>query len=177
MEVESAVETVLSRGPCPSFSELAARYLEEYLQKIRVGVERLDDDQIWWRSAAGANSVGNLMLHLHGNLSLWVLASLGGRDFERDRAGEFRAERTHSRDELLARLDSTVTQCCQVIRSIGEEDFARTLDVQGYSCDILGALFHAVEHMSYHTGQILWIVKHQTIESQPLELYPRHRDE
>ena len=177
MEIEPAVRTVLSRGRCDGFPELAARYLEEYLQKIQVAVARLDEEQTWWRPAAGANSVGNLLLHLHGNLSLWVLAGLGGRDFERDRTGEFTADRTHRRDELLALLEFTIAESCRVARSIEPADFPRFLDIQGYECDVLGAFFHAVEHMSYHTGQILWIVKRLTVESEPLELYPRHREE
>ncbi|MDH3743832.1 MAG: DUF1572 domain-containing protein [Acidobacteriota bacterium] len=177
MEVEPLVRTVLSRGRCDSFPELAARYLEEYLQKIQVTVNRLDEEQVWWRPAAGASSVGNLLLHLHGNLSLWILSSLGERDFDRDRAGEFSADRSHRRDELGELLESTVAESCKVVRSIDPADFHRPLSIQGYSCDVLGALFHAVEHMSYHTGQILWIVKRQTIETDPLDLYPRHRGE
>lgn len=84
MEVEPAVRTDLSHGCSEGFPELAARYLEDYLQKIQLTVSRLDEEQLWWRGTAGANSVGNLLLHLHGNLSLWVLAGLGGKDFDRE---------------------------------------------------------------------------------------------
>ena len=80
------VRTALSHGPCPSFPKLAARYLEEYLEKIRRAVDLLDDDQVWWRPAPDSNSIGNLLLHLAGNLSLWLRAGLGGDAFERDRA-------------------------------------------------------------------------------------------
>lgn len=177
MPTEPLIETALSRGRCDAFPELAARYLEEYLQKIQLAVNRLDEEQTWWRPAEGANSVGNLLLHLHGNLSLWILAGLGQEHFERDRAGEFNADCTHRPQELLEQLEATVARCCRVVRATEPAELSLPLDIQGYQCDVLGALFHAVEHMSYHTGQILWVVKRLTIDSRPLELYPRHRGE
>jgi uncharacterized damage-inducible protein DinB len=177
MSSPAPVRTALLRGSTESFQELSARYLEEYLEKIQIAVERLDEDQIWWRPAAGSNSVANLLLHLHGNLSLWVLKTLGGQPFERRRSEEFSADRTYRRKEMMDQLAQTVGRCADVIRSISTDDLARRIEVQDYNGNVLGGLFHAAEHMSYHTGQILWITKLQTLESEPLELYPQHRGE
>jgi len=171
--------TALSRGPAGTFPELAARYLEEYLDKIRLSVERLDGDELWWRPAPRTNSAGNLLLHLAGNLSLWILAGLGGRPYQRDRAGELAArggDGAPRGDELLARLARVVEACRQVLEGLEEADLAVQVDVQGYRVDRLGALFHAVEHMGYHTGQIVWIVK-QLHPEDGLEFYPRHAGE
>src|ERR1051326_3485451 len=99
-----AVATALSRGRVSSFTELAARHLEEYLAKIAFAVERLPEERLWWRPSEGSNAAGNLLLHLCGNLSLWLLASVGGEPFVRDRAGEFAARGGADRRELLARL-------------------------------------------------------------------------
>lgn len=172
--------TALSRGPAGALPELAARYLEEYLDKIRIAVERLDeppqDESLWWRPAPGTNSVGNLLLHLAGNLSLWILAGVGGREYERDRAGEFAAEGGAGAEELLGRLGEVVAECRQVLEGLEGQDLAEELDIQSYRVDRLSAVFHAVEHMSYHTGQIVWIVK-QLRSDDPLEFYPRHAGE
>jgi uncharacterized damage-inducible protein DinB len=169
--------TALSRGRCPSLLELAPRYLEEYLEKIGRSVERLEEEQVWWRPLAGTNSIGNLLLHLRGNLSLWILEGIGGRPFERDRHGELNADRTHQRDELLRLLTDVVTDCREVLSGLEPGDLERPLDIQGYETDTLGALFHAVEHMSYHTGQIVFIVKQLTFSEGSFEFYPQHRDE
>lgn len=169
--------TALSRGPAGSLPELAARYLEEYLDKIRLAVERLSEDQIWWRPAPGTNSAGNLILHLCGNLSLWLLAGVGGRPFERHRAEELSADRTHGKAELLARLEEVVAACRGVLAAVEPADLERPAAIQGYETELLDAVFHAVEHMSYHTGQIVWIAKELGAGKEPLEFYPRHRGE
>lgn len=169
--------TALSRGPAGSFPELAARYLEEYLAKIRLAVARLDGEQLWWRPAEGTNSAGNLLLHLAGNLSLWILAGVGGRPYERDRSGEFTADRSHGEAELLGRLEEVVAACRGVLGALTPEDLERRTELQGYETDLLGAVFHAVEHMSYHTGQIVWIVKELQAGEGRLEYYPRHAGE
>lgn len=169
--------TALSRGPAGSLPELAARYLEEYLDKIRLAVERLSEDELWWRPAPGTNSAGNLVLHLCGNLSLWVLAGVGGRPFERHRAEEFSADRSHGRTELLALLEEVVAACRGVLAALGPEDLERPVSIQTYDVALLDAVVHALEHMSYHTGQIVWIAKELGAGREPLEFYPRHRAE
>jgi uncharacterized damage-inducible protein DinB len=166
--------TALSRGRARALPELAGRYLEEYLDKIRLAVERLSEDEVWWRPAPGTNSAGNLILHLCGNLSLWLLAGVGGRPFERRRAEEFNAERSHGKAELLARLDEVVAACRGVLAAIEPGDLDRPASIQGYDTDLLGAVLHAVEHMSYHTGQIVWIAKELEAGPDRLEFYPRH---
>ncbi len=168
--------TALSLPPTTSFTELAARYLEEYREKIELGTRPLDFDQLWWRPASSGNSVANLLLHLRGNLSLWILNGLGGESFERDRSGEFRAERSADRVELMAALDRVVEAASSVVRALPPEVMTRRYTVQRYDVSGLEILFHAVEHMSYHTGQILYISK-QLRSDAGLEFYPQHRGE
>ena len=171
------VRTALSRGPCPSFPRLAARHLEEYLEKIRRAVEPLDFDQVWWRPAADSNSIGNLLLHLAGNLSLWLRAGLGGDPYERDRAAEFAADRSHDAGEMMRDLAAVVARCREILEALDGEPLDRPVEVQGYRSDVLGVAFHAVEHMSYHTGQILTLAKQLRGAGHGLEFYPQHRGE
>ncbi len=65
-----------------------------------------------------------------------------------------------------------------MLRRLPEADLARPLRIQGYDTDILAAVFHAVEHMSYHTGQVLYLLKQSLPpETERVELYPQHRGE
>lgn len=169
--------TALGRGPSDSWQQLLSRYLDEYIQKINLAVARLTDDQIWWRPHENALSVGNLLLHLHGNLSLWILQSFGGVEFDRDRAGEFRADRSHTKQELLDQLFGTVSECRLVVEGLSDEVIGSALAIQTYDTDVRSALFHAVEHMSYHTGQILYIAKALTSAESPFDFYPQHQGE
>jgi len=167
----------LRRGARP-FVALAAAYLVEYMDKIRLAVGHLDDDALWWRPAPGTNSAGNLLIHLAGNLSLWVLQGVGGRPYPRDRAGEFAADRSAGGEQLLGRLGRVVEECVEVVEGLGPDDLARPVALQGYEVDVLAALFHAVEHMSYHTGQLVWIGKqHALAAGEGFELYPQHAGE
>ncbi len=160
-----------------SFQRASAHYLEQYLNKIRYCVALLDEDEVWRRPVAGSNSIGNLLLHLAGNLSLWVLDSLGGEHHLRQRSLEFSAERTLDKTELVARLAEVVERCCEVTAGLTENQLAHELSIQGYSTDGRGALFHAVEHMSYHTGQIVYWTKVMTAGRAEIEFYPQHRRE
>ncbi|KAB2950316.1 MAG: DUF1572 domain-containing protein, partial [Thermoanaerobaculia bacterium] len=81
----------------------ADRYWTEYMGKIAAAVEPLGEEQVWWRADERSNSIGNLLVHLVGNLSQWVLAGLGGEPYERRRDAEFAARGGASKAELLAR--------------------------------------------------------------------------
>ena len=164
-------QTALSQGRA-TFPELSARYLKEYLDKIRLAVAGFDEDGIWWRPAPGTNSAGNLMLHLSGNLTLWILVAVAGERHERRRSEEFRADRTATRDELLDKLTATVERAAEVVSGLDAGALVRPVAIQGYDTDVLGAVLHAVEHMAYHTGQIVWIAKQ--VRPGALKFYPQH---
>ncbi len=144
----------------------------DYLGKIEHCLGLLDERQLWQRPGAHCNSIANLVLHLEGNLSQWVLAGLGGADYERARSAEFAADRTASREELLARLRETVTRCQDVAGGLREEELLERRVIQGYQRDGFGALLHAVEHMSYHTGQIVHITKELLGDAGEIDFYP-----
>lgn len=168
--------TALSLGGSVPFPELAARYLGEYLDKIRLAVADLDENEMWWRPVPHANSAANLVLHLAGNLGLWLLAGVGGESVERDRAAEFTADHSLPKADALVRLEAVVRRAQAVLRHLPAHELTREVEIQTYRIDRLGAIFHAVEHMSYHTGQIVWIAK-ALRSDRPFEFYPRHAGE
>lgn len=168
---------VLREGGGLGLTELAERYLAEYLDKIEIAVEGLDDEDLWARSGAGTNSIANLILHLCGNLSLWVQASLGGRPYERDRAGEFAADHTAGKPDLLSALRIVVGESRRTIAGLSAEALESELEVQGYVTDGRGIVLHALEHMSYHTGQIVMLAKQTLAVEGGIEFYPHHAGE
>jgi uncharacterized damage-inducible protein DinB len=175
--VSPPLTTALARGPGASFFELSARFLEEYEAKIAIALAELPPERLWWRPAPGTNSAGNLVLHLCGNLTLWLLSGVGGEPFARDRAGEFAAADGPGAGELAARLGGVVARSASLLRRLEAADAARPLTVQGYPLGVQAAVFHAVEHMSYHTGQILYLLKQSLPAGRRIELYPQHGGE
>ena len=159
------------------FRELGAQYIADFLRRIEASVQRLSEDQLWWKANAATNSIGNLLLHLQGNLSQWVLQGLGGRPYERHRDEEFAASRTAGRDELLGGLRRVVVDCQDVIRGLSEHDLVAVRTIQGSESDGLDTVLHIVEHMSYHTGQIIHMTKELLGPEGGIDFFPQHRGE
>lgn len=138
-----------------------ARHLlvEEYLPKIERCVEKLTDDQIWWRPNPESNSIGNLLLHLSGNARQWIVSGLGGATDERKRQSEFDAREGIGREELLATLRTTVAEVASVLESFAPDRLLHEYPIQGTTATALSAIFHVTEHFSMHTGQIILLTK------------------
>src|SRR3989449_11558594 len=87
-----------------------AYFAEDYLPKIERCLELLTDEQIWWRANPQSNSIGNLLLHLSGNVREWIVCGLGDTSDSRDRDSEFAQREVITRDESLARLKRTLSE-------------------------------------------------------------------
>jgi len=131
----------------------------DYLPKIERCVTLLTDDQIWWRANAASNSIGNLLLHLSGNVRQWIVVGLGGAVDMRDRDAEFGQRDVILRDELLARLRETVNEADQTLANFNDERLLEQFGIQGLEVTALGAIIHVVEHFAMHTGQIILLAK------------------
>src|SRR5438045_3716806 len=86
------------------------RTLNESLRKIEHCVRQLSDDDVWWRPREEMNSIGNVLLHLSGNLRQWIVAGVGGAADVRDRPGEFAERQAIPREQLMATLRATVEE-------------------------------------------------------------------
>src|SRR5262245_47856045 len=157
--------------------EVGVELFGSYLRRIETCVARLSEEQVWWRSNRATNSVGNLLLHLQGNLSQWVLAGLGGASYERHRSQEFAADRVQAKAELVAGLRGVVERCQWVLRGLDADSLAAQRSIQGYDVDGVYVLLHAVEHMSYHTGQIVHVTKELLGPEGRIDFFPQHHGE
>jgi uncharacterized damage-inducible protein DinB len=135
------------------------KLLEEYWPRLRSCVESLTDQQLWWRPNESSNSVGNLLLHLNGNVRQWLISSFRRLDDQRDRPAEFKEHRIIPAAVLLDALGATLNEASQVLASLEESDLSATLDIQGYTVTGMQAIYHVVEHFGMHYGQILYIAK------------------
>ena len=143
-----------------AFLVYAADYLHgDYLPKIERCLERLTDDQIWWRANEESNSIGNLILHLSGNATQWILSGIGNLPDNRDRDSEFERRDPIPRAELLNLLRSTVNEVDQLLRTLNPDVLLEQRKIQGKDVVILDAVFHVTEHFSMHTGQIIMLTK------------------
>jgi uncharacterized damage-inducible protein DinB len=131
----------------------------EYPSKIRLAVKDLSYDDIWRRANDQSNSIGNLIVHLGGNIRQWIVAGIGGERSDRNRAAEFAMRAGPPLSELLALLDSAISDVDKVLASLGEDDLTLDRTIQGRQTNVLAAIYHVVEHFSMHTGQIIIMAK------------------
>ena len=136
-----------------------AYFAEDYLPKIERCLELLTDEQIWWRANPQSNCIGNLLLHLSGNVRQWIVCGVGGAPDERDRDAEFAQRDVIPRDELLARLKQTLSEADAALAKFDADKLLEGYLIQGCEVTALAAIFHVVEHFSMHTGQIIMMSK------------------
>jgi len=140
----------------------------DYLAKIERCVEHLTDDDVWWRANDASNSIGNLLLHLRGNVTQWIIGGVGGRPRERRRQQEFDERARIPSQALLAQLRAAVEEAAEVIRGLDADALLGSRQIQDYDVTVLEAIYHVVEHFSMHTGQIILLTKARTGEDLKL---------
>jgi uncharacterized damage-inducible protein DinB len=131
----------------------------EFLPKIERCLDRLSDEDLWWRPNEASNSIGNLLLHLCGNVTQWIIGGVGRKAYERHRQQEFDERAPLSRRELLEKTKAVLQEADEVIGSLDAAALLSKRQIQGVDTTVLAAIYHVVEHFSMHTGQIIFITK------------------
>lgn len=146
------------------------KLLEQYWPRLRTCVQSLTDEQIWWRPNLASNSVGNLLLHLNGNVRQWLIASFNRQNDARNRPAEFHAPEQNSGTILIQQLDETIRQAEAVLARLTEADLLASYEIQGYATITgLAAVYQVVEHFGLHYGQIIYLTK--MLRSEDLGFY------
>lgn len=147
----SAAEAFLSRS----------RYwlTKEYPIKLRHCVNALPPGTVWARPNDGSNSIGNLLVHLAGNVTEWILGGVGGQTISRYRAGEFAQKEGRDGPALLDDLEAVLLKADSVLAGLSEKNLERSITIQGRETTVVGAIYHVVEHFAMHTGQIVLLTK------------------
>ena len=133
--------------------------LSKALDRIKHCVDQLSDEQLWWRSAEAMNSIGNLMLHLAGNVRQYLVAGIGGVKDIRERPKEFTERGPIPKKDLLARLEGVVTEAQTAIKKTPIADFLRPRFIQSSTMNGFQALFNAIPHFRGHTQEIVHMTR------------------
>lgn len=147
-----------------------AHLIEESLPRIRKCLHALTEDQIWHRPNENVVSVGNLILHLCGNVRQHIISGLGGAADNRKRDEEFTTKGPMPAEELLKRIEDTLAEAALALDNLDTATLLRPRVIQGNETTALQTITHVVEHFSYHVGQITYFVK--TTENIDTGYYP-----
>jgi hypothetical protein len=137
----------------------AAKEMASALGRIKHCLDQLTVDQVWWRSSPSMNSIGNLILHLSGNVRQWIVAGIGGAKDVRNRPVEFSERGPLSKDELLKRINTIVDEAKAVLERLTAQQLLGVRCIQGSEITGLAAIFNSVPHFRGHTQEIIHMTR------------------
>lgn len=144
------------------FLGYSADKLELYLSRIETCLGQLTPEQIWARHSENENAVGNLVLHLEGNLRQWILGGVGGQPDVRDRHSEFEARAGAGPADLKRQIRATIEEATAIVRNVPHERLTERIQPQGHDVSVLEAIYQTVQHLSGHAFQIMLLTKLHT---------------
>lgn len=134
--------------------ETERRILGESIPRLRKCLEQLTPEQIWFRPYPEIPSIGNLILHMVGNARQWLLHALIRQDDVRDRDLEFSEHGPLPTSNLLGLLNRLEKDLQTALPGLSETQLVECYSVQVFEESGVSILIHAIEHFSYHTGQV-----------------------
>jgi hypothetical protein len=132
---------------------------DSYLPRIESAIDGLSVEKIWWRANEQSNSIGNLILHLDGNVRQWIVGGLSGAPDTRERQREFDTRGAQSGPELVRQLRTTMEEADRVLSNVDPAALLEPRRIQSYDVTVMRAIYTVVEHFSMHTGQIILLAK------------------
>jgi uncharacterized damage-inducible protein DinB len=160
------------------FLAFSVKKMNDLQHDIATCLGKLTEDQIWARGAPHENSVGNLLLHLEGNIRQWILHGIAGHPDVRRRDAEFTLTPSIDSKAAFASFTATLNQARAVIATLPHERLTEIIDPQPTGTwrhtPILDAIYKVVSHLDYHTGQIVLLTKQLAATDLDLSI-PRKR--
>lgn len=143
-----------------AFSSLKMQSLHD---AIVTCLGKLSEEQIWHRGGPHENSIGNLLLHLEGNIRQWILHGVAGQPDIRRRDDEFTLAPTIDSKTAFASFTTTLNEARNVIATLPHDRLGEIIDPQPTGTwrhtPILDAIYKVVTHLDHHTGQIILLTK------------------
>lgn len=160
------------------FLGYSSKKLEGMVASLSACLRGLSDEQIWHRGGAHENAVGNLVLHLCGNMRQWILHGVDRQPDVRGRDEEFSADGGMTGAELMEMFSRTVNECRKVIEGLPAERLIERTNPQPTGIvgevSVLEAIYQVVGHMQMHVGQIIVLTK-QMLDTDLDLTIPRRR--
>lgn len=142
-----------------AIADVKRRLIEESLPRINKCLDELTLEEVWHKQNGNTNSVGNLILHLCGNVRQYVLSGIDGQEDVRERDLEFSEPGPIDKQILRSRVADLMNEVNDALDRVTADDMIREVSVQGFKENVTSILIHVTEHFSYHVGQITYYTK------------------
>ena len=176
MERRQAAAATVEQIAAAATSESAAS-LAAGLAKIEHCLAQLTDEQVWNRPADDMNSIGNLLLHLAGNVRQWIVSGAGDRPDTRDRPAEFAQRQVTPQGELLENLRAAVQEASDVLANIGSTALLEGVRVQGFEVSRMHAVVHSTTHFQGHVQEIICLTRQQLGAAYRFDWTPQTKEQ
>ena len=140
---------------------------------IRHCLDQLTVDQVWWRPDPSMNSIGNLILHVCGNVRQWIVCGLGSEPDSRRRQLEFDQRQPLSHDELMQLVTSTLDSAHKTLGTVTSADLLAEKTIQGTNVNGMRALMHSVSHFRGHVQEMVHLARVQLGRAYQFDFEPR----
>ena len=150
-----------SAGIQKLFLQDSYEHLEYAVERVEHCLDQLNDEQIWWRPTESQNSIGNLVLHICGNVSQWILSGVGSLPDTRDRPSEFSERGPLEHSLLTLKLQESLKAVQQVLQTVNETRLVESQVIQGFQTTGLGAITHSVTHFTGHMQEVICLTRMQ----------------
>ncbi len=142
-----------------ALNHAVADELDAALSRIVHCVNQLSDEQVWWRPPQGMNAIGNLLVHLAGNVKQAIADNLTGVPDTRNRPAEFATRDALPKGELLSRLTDVVQQAKAAFVAATDERLAQVVRVNNNDWTGIQAAVRCVAHFRGHAQEIIHVTR------------------
>lgn len=135
-----------------TLGELFARDLDKAIEELKAYTK---EEQLWMVKGEIANSGGNLLLHICGNLRHFIGSVLGDSGYLRRREDEFGLKDV-KRSEIISELKTTKKMIKEVLSTLESDKLEETFPINVFGNEMTTEFFlmHLYGHLNYHLGQI-----------------------
>lgn len=136
-------------------------YLEDFRSRVITLSKSIPEEQFWVRPYPYGNSIGNLVLHLNGNLAYYIGAIIEDSGYQRDRENEFSRQQTRSRESALHEFSLTVDEVLKSLERQSISDWSTEYIAEGVDDvhDRFSIFLRCSVHFHHHIGQMIYLAK------------------
>lgn len=131
-------------------------YFQDFLKRVVDLSSDLSEEEFWGNPYPYGNSIGNLVLHLTGNLSFYIGSQLAQTAYERDREAEFNAGKHPTKAEALSQLRSAIELVLATLAAQNDADWPTAYRAVGVDDvhDRFSIFLRCAVHFHHHIGQM-----------------------
>lgn len=131
-------------------------YFEDFLHRVQAIADDISEEEFWQNPFSFGTSIGNLVLHLTGNLNYYIGTQLADSGYLRNREEEFDSTSHPSKAEALTKLTEAVQIVTITLAKQSAADWSTAYSAVGVDDvqDRFSIFLRCAVHFHHHIGQM-----------------------